>query len=123
MKTNLLSWKPTSRTISLFLLAVSGAAGCASANFNPRIEFIGKYRDAQQLEEKAAEMKWAEAEEVEVFVGEFPKGVTYNDGQIKIAEDSEYELVAKVHTNMKDAGWSFMGLWGYDYPEDESWRR
>ncbi|MGA9520972.1 MAG: hypothetical protein WBV82_05880 [Myxococcaceae bacterium] len=68
-------------------------------------------------------MTAAEAEDVEVYIGEFPAGISMDEGRIEVAEDSEFQVAARVHTNMNDSGLALMGVWGYAYDEDEAWRK
>jgi hypothetical protein len=105
------------------IVFICATAGCASANFGPRIERIGKYQDSRRVEERAAEMKWAESDDVEVYVGEFPDGIHVNNGSLKVDPDSNYEVIAKVHADIKYDMFGIMGFAFYDYAEDEAWRK
>ncbi len=68
-------------------------------------------------------MTRAEAESVQVM-NQLPAGVRVSKEGIEIAEDSAFELVAKVRVHIDDSYQilTFFGIWGYDYPDDESWR-
>jgi len=89
-------------------------------NYSPRIERFGELQDSSGLEQRADEMKWAQAKNVRAFVGDLPQGVSLDGDKIK-ADPAQYEILGKVYTNFKPP--YIFNTWFYDYPEDESGRK
>jgi len=108
------------KLIFLVVISMLFVTGCASRNFHPRVELFGSYKDTSEINKIADEMKWAEAADIEVFVGTFPEGIDYNDGKITVDPNAGYVVMGKVYTNMSTQSSFF---WFGDYPEDESWKK
>jgi hypothetical protein len=109
-----------SKAMLMILLFVTiTITACASANFTPRVEPLGLYQDTTNMDRQANEMSWAAAKEIQVFVGTFPEGITYENGKLITAPDSQYDILAKVYTNIDSVNYP---LWFSSYPEDEAWR-
>jgi hypothetical protein len=114
------------RRLLIAIALVSGLlqASCSSVNFNTRIEYFGKYVDSTEMEQAAEEMSWADAEDVDVYIGEGPEGVDLTEDGLVVNED-EYEVIAKVNATAKKEGGAAanFGFWVYDHPEDQEWRK
>lgn len=94
---------------------------CASANFAPRIDAIGEYRDTTAASQRADDMPAEQAADVRVLVGQLPEGVRIEREEL-IVDRSRYELLGRVSADYKPFGLTWLGWWFYDYPEEESWR-
>ena len=103
---------------ALSLLALFLMSACAHNNYTSRIEILGKYQDTSKLEEKANDMKWADASKINVYVGTFPEGITLENGAITVSPDSNFELIGKVYT-AEDVP---SPIWFSTHPEDEGWK-
>jgi hypothetical protein len=106
---------------SLAVGSLALLSGCASANFAPRIDAIGEYRDTTAASERADSMSSSEAEDVRVLVGTLPEGMRVEHDQLAV-DSSRYEVVGRVSADFKAFGLTWLGWWFYDYPEGQGWR-
>ena len=108
----------TSASVTVLLSALA-ASGCASSSFAPNATYYGEHRSTRDTVERAADMRYSDAEGVEVMVGKLPDGVSLKGTGFEVDED-RYELLgmAKATSNGPDT----LGFWFYDYDESESWR-
>lgn len=93
-------------------------SGCASTAFKSRYEKTGKF-DADSIyniDKKASEMKWDDAKDVDVYIGDLPESDTGKDGFITF-ESKKWEVIGKVTASPQPPG-----ALATNYPEDESWR-
>ncbi len=102
-------------TIIFILLIISG---CASTAFTSRYEQTGKFdsEGVYSIDKKAGEMKWADAKEVEVYVGELPGSNKTQDGLITY-QNNVWKVLGKVTAKPLPPGHLMT-----NYPEDENWR-
>ncbi len=103
-------------------LALLLAPACASQSYSARVDYVGRYRDAQAVNEAAAAITDEEASEVPVLLNELPPGVTLSDGKVNIAPEAPWVLVAQASAD-PNGGRSYWWMGFYDYNEDESWRK
>jgi hypothetical protein len=93
-------------------------SGCASTGFAPRFEKPGKFDPelSSSIDQRAHEMAWSEARDVEVYIGEGPEGVSINENGRLVFDESEWEVLGKVVASPNSDDFF------YEYPEDQNWR-
>lgn len=105
--------------ITTLLLAL--ISGCASYNYSGRFEKTGMYDPSytSSVNEKAEALKWEDAKDIAVFIGELPEGITDNNGTYKsLSNNIEIMGTAKAQPSNQNA----MSVYFQDYAEDEDWR-
>lgn len=105
----------------MLCLAALPLVGCASLSFKPGVQSIGEYRDTSAVAEKADAMAVADAADVKVLLEALPDGMSIKDNDIQF-DSSRYDLLGKVSAQYNYPGWAALGMWFYDYNEDEKWR-
>ncbi len=98
------------------------ATGCASLNYRPLVNPMGQVRISDLPDVVADDMSWGEARDVRVMVGELPPGIAWGPEGLVI-QDPRYRVVADVAAYPKWARLSNLGLWFYDFPDDQAWRK
>lgn len=103
-------------TYLLFLLSL--CTGCASMNYTPNVTQLGELTaDAGSPSQKADEMSWNDAQDVKVYIGEAPAGLSLEKDKL-VATSPDAHVLAVVSAAPSSSGWGF-----YDYSEDEKWRK
>ncbi|MHB1846584.1 MAG: hypothetical protein ACYCWW_17310 [Deltaproteobacteria bacterium] len=95
--------------------------GCASLNYRPLVTPFGAVRATAMPDVMADDMSWGEARDVRVMVGELPPGIAWGPEGLVI-QDPRYRVVGDVAAFPKWARLANLGLWFYDYPQDQGWR-
>ncbi|WP_210415379.1 hypothetical protein [Leptospira gomenensis] len=92
-------------------------------NYSTKFEKPGRVVDTTDVSEKAENMKWSEASDVEAYISQYPAGISIDShNQTLNVDDKKWEIIGHVSADYKTPPLAGI-FWFYDYPEDQSWRK
>ena len=97
--------------------------GCASWSYSPNYEKLGALdiSGTSEINRKANEMKWADAEDISVFLGNGAEGMSVSENGALNYSEEQWEMLGKVSVSPD----SYLNPFTQSfkpYPEDEGWR-